>query len=637
MQVENTSCDICFETHIQFSSPNQWRSDKVRTYALTSLKLSPNAIVCRLCRDDISKVLMNSSHVPRWTLRREKIINKCIVDKCNDDSFVSTKVCTADELRKVFDSVQLQCSVHIPTPTPLCKHHYHKVYNSLVPTQKNCTTCNISLKHSNSRPCPQPDVIMNHLRVHTSFNGNIKEHDKVCCACYRSQLFIIQKNSIISNDSDLEQLIKTYSSNSKVVVTIHDAVDYAVNEVTVMVAKQLLARNVLLLTNVHESFLNYVHEKIIKNNIQCTESETQVPSRYILSNLTANLQHHIQYNCDKRKYGTLLYRHETDIRPALSQALWKLRQVNHTNPNTETRQEQLESGQERTTWLHDLNNKIHSQAKHFLAKEGDHEYESLDIDQLIKEIDPELWETVCILTRSISEKRGTSRVTDESSQVFHIKKTRCFYLLCSLLFVTDDRCSLPMHTLLTDLVDSQGGSTLLIRVLNRLGICASLETLSRFIQHKVTTLNSTKQVTNGFTVISADNIDFLHSYARVFCGNQVSSWHGTSIQAAQPLPSLEEVETNLSSPHQGHPSLTPDPMLPMEDLHSGSLPTLPTDPMLPMHGRPALRLSSHATHGRPALRLSSHTTHGRPALRLSSQATHRPHATHGRPALRLSP
>ena len=215
-QVENTSCDFCFETHIQFSSPNQWRSDKVRTYALTSLKLSPNAIVCRLCRDDISKVLMNSSHVPRWTLRREKIINKCIVDKCNDDSFVSTKVCTADELRKVFDSVQLQCSVHIPTPTPLCEHHYHKVYNSLVPTQTNCTTCNISLKHSNSRPCPQPDVIMNHLRVHTSFNRNIKEHDKVCCACHRSQLFIIQKNSIISNDSDLEQLIKTYSSNSKV-------------------------------------------------------------------------------------------------------------------------------------------------------------------------------------------------------------------------------------------------------------------------------------------------------------------------------------------------------------------------------------------------------------------------------------
>lgn len=43
---------------------------------------------------------------------------------------------------------------------------------------------------------------------------------------------------------------------------------------------------------------------------------------------------------------------------------------------------------------------------------------------------------------------------------------------------------------------------------------------------------------NSFTVISADNIDFLHSYARVFYGNQTRSWHGTTVQAVQPKPSL---------------------------------------------------------------------------------------------------
>ncbi len=30
--------------------------------------------------------------------------------------------------------------------------------------------------------------------------------------------------------------------------------------------------------------------------------------------------------------------------------------------------------------------------------------------------------------------------------------------------------------------------------------------------------------------------DFQRSYTRVFCGNQASSWHGTSLQAAHPLP-----------------------------------------------------------------------------------------------------
>ena len=40
------------------------------------------------------------------------------------------------------------------------------------------------------------------------------------------------------------------------------------------------------------------------------------------------------------------------------------------------------------------------------------------------------------------------------------------------------------------------------------------------------------------TVVSADNIDYLHSYTRVCKHNQKSSWHGTSVQLIQPRPSL---------------------------------------------------------------------------------------------------
>lgn len=42
---------------------------------------------------------------------------------------------------------------------------------------------------------------------------------------------------------------------------------------------------------------------------------------------------------------------------------------------------------------------------------------------------------------------------------------------------------------------------------------------------------------NAFTVASADNIDFVHSYARIYCGKQQSSWHGTTVQLVQPQPS----------------------------------------------------------------------------------------------------
>ena len=111
-----------------------------------------------------------------------------------------------------------------------------------------------------------------------------------------------------------------------------------------------------------------------------------------------------------------------------------------------------------------------------------------------------------------------------------------------ILFCTDDKCSFPLHTLITDTIESQGGSGVLVKILNRLGVCASLDTLSRFIQYKADSskCNNKPRYLNpeSFTVVSADNIDFMHSFARVYCGQQTSSWHGTTVQAVQPLPSL---------------------------------------------------------------------------------------------------
>ena len=40
------------------------------------------------------------------------------------------------------------------------------------------------------------------------------------------------------------------------------------------------------------------------------------------------------------------------------------------------------------------------------------------------------------------------------------------------------------------------------------------------------------------TIISADNLDSIHSFSRVYCGNQESSWHGTTVQAVQSQPTV---------------------------------------------------------------------------------------------------
>ena len=41
---------------------------------------------------------------------------------------------------------------------------------------------------------------------------------------------------------------------------------------------------------------------------------------------------------------------------------------------------------------------------------------------------------------------------------------------------------------------------------------------------------------DAFTLVSADNLDFVHSHARVYCGKQQSSWHGTTVQVVQLQP-----------------------------------------------------------------------------------------------------
>ncbi len=126
---------------------------------------------------------------------------------------------------------------------------------------------------------------------------------------------------------------------------------------------------------------------------------------------------------------------------------------------------------------------------------------------------------------------------------------------------------------------------LLVKILNCLGVCASADTLSRFIQYKVSTFRENKMKglsPDSFTVVSSDNIDFMHSFARVFCGHQTSSWHGRTVQAIQPLPSLSAHETRLPSNDSPCPNPASDACIRPSDTCTGfRLPSRPVaDPSL---------------------------------------------------------
>ena len=108
----------------------------------------------------------------------------------------------------MFNQCDLEPNATVPTPTPLCKHHYQVLYNKIHPMQTHCITCGSSLRHTKSKTCNQPNVIELYLKEKAGFEGTIKEGDKVCYVCYRSHLVILDTmdSEQTSTDSELYKL-----------------------------------------------------------------------------------------------------------------------------------------------------------------------------------------------------------------------------------------------------------------------------------------------------------------------------------------------------------------------------------------------------------------------------------------------
>lgn len=125
-------------------------------------------------------------------------------------------------------------------------------------------------------------------------------------------------------------------------------------------------------------------------------------------------------------------------------------------------------------------------------------------------------------------------------------------MVCVLMFcATGGRCSVPLHTFLTDYIEASGGSSELITLLNRLGAVASSETFDRHIlrvsaQRKQECLLKDLP-SDSLTIATTDIIDFLQSHASVYSGSQHRSWHATSVQIVQPQQSLITIPFQLNS------------------------------------------------------------------------------------------
>lgn len=230
-QEQQRPCELCRNSHPEISSPQQWKSEQAREL-VKSLGVGEKGTVCRPCRQDVTRMAANPSHIPRW----DKIRDQCCISSCNEQVYARSKMASKERMMAILREQELHYVNEVPVPTPLCRHHYHRVYNLLQPTHTNCSACGISLKHTQSRPCPQPDIIEDHLRNTISFEGHIKEGDKVCYSCYKSHLVILQETKGISRDSDLAGIITTLkqgSVNPLPISSIRELLNAALNQITI--------------------------------------------------------------------------------------------------------------------------------------------------------------------------------------------------------------------------------------------------------------------------------------------------------------------------------------------------------------------------------------------------------------------
>ena len=124
--------------------------------------------------------------------------------------------------------------------------------------------------------------------------------------------------------------------------------------------------------------------------------------------------------------------------------------------------------------------KCHAHIKKIVEQDArsPHLIEAFEIEKFTDIIDSDLWKAVCLLTQPLSLRA----VKKESS---HARKVRRLLCICTLLFTMNSQCSFPLHTLIADAIETCGGSTRLMRFLNRLGVSVSPETHTRYLQYRV--------------------------------------------------------------------------------------------------------------------------------------------------------
>ena len=90
---------------------------------------------------------------------------------------------------------------------------------------------------------------------------------------------------------------------------------------------------------------------------------------------------------------------------------------------------------------------------------------------------------------------------------------RLVHALAVLQFATNNTCSLPFHVPLTEAIITNGGTQKLVKILNRVGEVASIETANclavKVVEDKLKRGITSYLAQDKFTVVTVYNVDIL--------------------------------------------------------------------------------------------------------------------------------
>lgn len=505
-----------------------------------------NSCICRSHRREAQRQHLNSGYVPKWKVNKENLAPQthyvCVYKECSVTSETDKVIAPSDETLDSFCRV-LGTTVQ---PVVLCEKHYQLVYRQ-IHEHKPCAGCGVKPKfrqNAHTRHSPDPITVSQYLSKHTEFGVSLLPTDCICKSCYDIHVVILRSleeqagtpQQNLQSDIDLWKMTVADDKTTEVTQAVLKTVLY--------VAKLLQRDKALLLPQAATVFREYYSSDEDNDEVylEVRDGIIKFSAKWLMNQLILHLQPYMGYRCVVDRLGTLLYPRNGDIMKSLSLALYQSSTSTCTSPNHDRHDQHKQpcSSHDKAALLHEAADVINDIILEEIQKhrQGAVDLTTFNLEDHIKDMNPLLWQFITLCMRSFRERTNRAHSDDA-----HVKKIRNYFIICMLMFATNACCDTSLHHFVADTVEVSGGSRQLLKVLNRLGVSVAADTHDRLVTY-VAEKHQRSSVWNDlscetFTVATIDNIDFLQSHAAVYCSDKSRSYHGTTIQVVQPVPSFK--------------------------------------------------------------------------------------------------